>query len=860
MSLGGTLLSAALWFAAPWVAGARALAVVVSMYDQRRDARKAFNRARDAYNASLVDRLQPVEAQAAAPRRMVLGTVRIGGQQLRRPWSTGANREKLTMVLEFAGHEVDQFVQWYADDTLLTLDGGGWVQTPPYFKERTETAWDRGTLDGAGAVTAVLPHTPLSGSVVAVSGGGGGDGDYQLLLMSVSVSGSTVTATGGSPGAPYEISYQHATGTSLLRIRSYRGTPTQSVGGDLAAEYPGDMRATDHYRGIALAVVDVIFDSDVFTSGPPKISAVLKGARVLDPRDNSTAWSQNPAVLAYHYARHPNGLAMPADELLLSDWTADADVCDESVDYTVRKPGESPEIVTLPRYRAGMVIDLTADVRAQFGELLESMAGRWGWQGGILRVRAGALRPTVGTVDQEWLHAAGDGNEPWIKIANGTPREAKVNAVTGSCVDDAQRYQVLPFPRIADDVLAAQEGSYPLEVELQAVNHIAHAQHLGSIMIRESQASLRMEMQTGLHGYRAELFDVLSVTLPRYGMVDKLMEVIGWRWHPTEGVTLRLAEITADLFTPVAELVGRDPAPDSNLPLPWQVPRITGVAATSNTAAVADGSIITRLVVSWDAVGALAVASSGQIEVQYRDMSQPAPAGEWPSWTERGDATQAVIPGVVGGRPYLVRVRAIRGVPYVRGDWSDQVLHITAARRQSVIYRQASAPAGSSVLDGDEWYDTDDGNKHHVRVSGAWVAVPVGTGAIDPNAATVVTSDDYNFAGAGASGGSYTVRRTLSVTPSVDCTIEFSATAAAKGVHPDAAQNLEWWAVRSGSADLPLGAGYFGSTTAQGNAVAFSSFSAAGGVQIDFELRTRAGSGVAVQLWQTQMRVTQVRR
>ena len=38
------------------------------------------------------------------------------------------------------------------------------------------------------------------------------------------------------------------------------------------------------------------------------------------------------------------------------------------------------------------------------------------------------------------------------------------------------------------------------------------------------------------------------------------------------------------------------------------------------------------------------------------------------------------------------------------------------------VYRQAAAPTGAGINDGDLWIDTDDGNKLYVRASGAWVS------------------------------------------------------------------------------------------------------------------------------------------
>ena len=652
-------------------------------------------RARDAYNAALVGRLQQSTAQPAAARRLVLGKTRHGGQALRPPFSHGTNSEKLTMVLEFAGHEITEFTQFYADDTPLELDEDGWVLTAPWMKTRNTAQGFSGTLNGSGGATVILttatsitPSALWHGATLADFGG----------TLTVSMVGTTVTLSGGPPGANYALLAAVPVAMPLLRIRPYLGTATQSVGGDLAAEYPGNMRATDHYRGIALAVVDFIYDQDVFTAGPPQISAQISGAVVYDPRLDTTAggsgahreddpdtweFSENPALLARFYALHANGLGLTAADLRLADTVADADVCDVATEFTLRAAGGATSTVDLPRYRCGYVVPTDGSPRQAFEEILESMAGRWGWGGGLLRMRAGAMRAAVDTIDQGWIwQRVEDGQasaEPYVRIINGVPRENKLNAVSGTCVDPSQRWQALPFPAVRDAVLIAAEGEYPGEVELGAVNHIAHAQHLASIAIRESQAALRMEAQCALSAYRLELFDVASVDLPRYGMVAKTMEVTGWRWHPEEGVSLRLAEITEAIFEPVAELVGRDPAPNSNLPRPWDVEAITGLAVTSGSAPLADGSIIARLEVTWDAATSNAIRNGGQIEVQYAALTAALPDGDgWPSWMEAGGSTRAVIPGVQAATPYLVRARCVQLVPYVRGDWAYTVAHVTA--------------------------------------------------------------------------------------------------------------------------------------------------------------------------------------
>ncbi|MGL4648356.1 MAG: hypothetical protein ACRC1H_03015, partial [Caldilineaceae bacterium] len=296
-------------------------------------------------------------------------------------------------------------------------------------------------------------------------------------------------------------------------------------------------------------------------------------------------------------------------------------------------------------------------------------------------------------------------------------------------------------PAIEDPVLIASEGAtYPLEVEYQAVSHIAYAQHLASILIRRNQAALKVQAQCNLWAYRLELFDVGTLTLQRYAIADKTMEVIGWRWHPTEGVQLTLAEITDAIYTVDAELAGRDPAPNTALPSPWEVEDLTGLAVTSGVTALADGSIVSRTRVAWTAAASQSVRAGGRVEIQFRQVTDE----EWQSWPEDGASTSAIIPALRQGVYYVFRARFQSAAPLrVRGDWSALVLHRVAATDRDALqaaltaaldaadaaqatadgkidsFYQATAPGSAS--EGDLWFDTDDGNRQYRYTSGSWV-------------------------------------------------------------------------------------------------------------------------------------------
>jgi hypothetical protein len=153
-------------------------------------------------------------------------------------------------------------------------------------------------------------------------------------------------------------------------------------------------------------------------------------------------------------------------------------------------------------------------------------------------------------------------------------------------------------------------------------------------------------------------------------------------------------------------------------------------------------------------VASEAVRQSGSIEVQVAELGAPLPAGDWPTLAPvAGRATAADVFGQRIGRFVAIRARAVNTLG-MRGPWR-QITHLVAGRRAPVVWRQATAPGGATLQDGDEWVDTDDGNRRYLRVAGAWVDMPVGTGGLAPGAATQVdefTGADVEITGASGSG------------------------------------------------------------------------------------------------------------
>lgn len=723
---------------------------------QRRKRDKANTRARAAYNEAQKDRLEMLDLQPDAPRSLVLGRVRYV-EGVRRRWSSGTNSEKLTMIVSFAGHEIDAFESWYLDDAPVTRDGSGWVQESPWKQTANEPASNTGTADGSGAVVITLSYTPVASSWSAVWSTGSGD-TFQSGAASVSVAGTTATVTGAAANSSVAVNYLRSVGTTHVRIYQYLGADSQNIGDLLDTVYPGNITATDRFAGIAAAALELNYSPDVFPQGPPNLTAVMRGAKCYDPRLDSTvaggsgshriatpstwAWTENPALCALRYALWGSGLALSYGRGItartLADVIAAANQCDISTSFTLRMPDTSTSSVTLPRHRCGITIAADADPRTAMDSIVDTMAGEWAFDGPELRLRAGVKAASVASIDQTWLVEAysaadEDADEPVLTAAQAISREQRWNHVGGRCVDPSERYQMLPYPAVRDATLATAKGEKRGELDLPGVNHVAHAQHLASMEIRRRQAGTTQVVQCDPRAEMLQLFDIVTETIPDYGISAKPFEVVGVEIAFGDApVRVMLREIADSLFTVDAELSGRDPAPDSNLRAPWDVGTLGALTVTSGTSALQDNSIVARALVTWPAVTGEWIRAGGKIEIQYTRADQALPAGDWASWVEEGNSTAATIPGLLTGRPYIFRGRLVQPMPLVRGPWSA-VTHHTMSWAIAAL----SAVGGGNLLRNSSFEVDADAD----GVADNWAAFTGGTtGTVTHSGSTSITA------------------------------------------------------------------------------------------------------------------------
>ena len=635
-------------------------------------AANARRQARDAFNASLRDRLVSVSITTAM-RSRVYGRARNVDCVLYKA-THGADLRYYTFVVAVAGHEVDAIETCYFNDKPIALDGSGYVLTAPYVRDDTRQYSTSVTIaGGVGSVT--LPKTPKPGTIAGGIPQGGGavvvgpDAIYDLITVT-SIVGNVVNVACASNGTA-DLTWLSTETIPLARVLFFNGAPGQDLSASLIAlGVPGIVAGVHRFAGFACMIVSLTYDLEAYTTGVPQMSAVLRGAKCFDRRTSTTAWTENPAVIADDWSQYAQGGALASGEIAASSIIASANACDVTHNFAYSTIAGATQFSVLPIYTCGIVCKTGADPADTLSAIVESMAGQWGWASGKLRIKAGYYSAPVLTIDESWF-SAGD-----RQFSQSLPQNELVNVYNPEIADKTQGYIVVPTASVRAAAYITSDGrELPRSITLEGVTDVVHAQHVCGVMLRQSRQGFTAQLPCNFKGIQPELFDTVSVTLERYGLAAKPMDVVDWRLTQEGGTTLVLKETAASIFDPDAEFTLLDASPNTNLPLPWVVPQVTGVVVLSGTALLSDRSIVTRTRVSWNTVPSAAVLQSGKVEIAYLDLT----TGEqtWQTVQENGDATETIITGLRAGRMYQFRVRGVTTLG-VRGPWSATVTAIIA--------------------------------------------------------------------------------------------------------------------------------------------------------------------------------------
>lgn len=633
-----------------------AVSAALGSYEKSRQERKA----RDAYNASLQDRLITVRS-GVSTRKYVLGTHRVGGT-LMYAESIGPNQTALDTIIAMAANRC-QVVGYYFGDEYVSLADfpGEKYGHRDVFSDTQMVSGDASS--GHVDVTITLPNDPIPGSMsVGAAGLGEGSEGWSAELVSTSGRSVTVRLVGGSYVVG-RVAYSYY-GASKLRVLFKDGDHNQVTSS--WSDYASPLWTENHrLRGVAYLRTLMLWDENIYASGAPEISAVLKGwgedsHLIYDPRlGYNVAYSDNPAILAAWWMTLPRRLGGCGYQQDWIDWEAvkvAANICDELIAVRTLDGSGYEQI---KRYQCHTVLDTAAAPIDNRNAILRSMAGKVAFTNGKYRIVAGAYRPPTLTLSDNDLVGA----EAIEMVAAGDD-SAPPNIITARFSDATKAWVESSPPPVRNDAYVTSDGAEVSEdLDLSCTTDPRQANYLQGVALEERRPRFTVNLKVGGIGENIALLDVVELDItnrPSYG--GRALEVIKWsdNWDGTFSLTL--AEIKAstyaldaDRFTPT------NPAPIPDLSYLWNVAAVDGFTASLGTPQLMpDGTSMTRVELAWSAHSQSYVRQTGRIEIRYRQVGTTA-------WADvaatAGDSTGTVFSaGLVNTAAYEFQARARNGL------------------------------------------------------------------------------------------------------------------------------------------------------------------------------------------------------
>jgi hypothetical protein len=646
-----TVASVAALFAAGVISGGSAfLIIAMSAYGQykqeemRRQNDAARDAARDAYNASLEDRTV-TRITTEAPFTRIYGRARVGSAVVA-VLSSGARDEYQHLVCVHAAHECDGFEETYISTNALgTLDGSGFaVNSPDYGKGTATLFWQPSAVNPF-----TLDHAPDSGTVKVHVYSVSSDGleDISAYLLPCAVVGNVVTIT-SYPAGPLPFSvitqYQSTIYTSTVRVKQHLGTAGEAADATLIAECPAKWTVASKLSDFCYTYLRIDLNQQEFQGGVPGVEALLRGARLYDPRTGLTVWSQNPALVLYDYLTS-EFCNVPAADIPIGDVITAANVCDESTAYG-------------PRYTFNGTITSAQDPAQVITQIAQSMAG--GINSTTWSMWAGSyVAPTL-TLEQTDIVGA-------LAITPGISDADICNGVTGRFIGPENGYtptDIAPYQNAT--FLAADGRDLFANMEFPFTDTTQGCHNLARIFVEDQRNSFTVKGMFGLKAWDTAIGQRITLNADFFGIVAKVFRIVGKTYSYNGMVELLMKEDAPEIWDQ-ADAVAVDATPNTGLPNPFQLDAPSSLVLSSGTDTLlkqADGTIVSRIKAVWAASSSV---FSPQAELQMR----PVPQTDWQSMTPV-DATLGLgyLSPVRDGVTYDVRMRFVNTYLSVQSPWT----------------------------------------------------------------------------------------------------------------------------------------------------------------------------------------------
>lgn len=334
-----------------------------------------------------------------------------------------------------------------------------------------------------------------------------------------------------------------------------RGTDSDVANATFVSECGG--KWTTNHKGLGVAKIYAKFrmNDDVIEAGMPNITAVIEGRdEIYDPRDDSTDYTNNAALVFYDWMKLPReegGFGAYDDEIPDDDYiSAQANVCDETVE------GEA-------RYAHDGVITTGAAPSEIRDTLVSNCAGSYTFSEGKHLLRVGYWTPPSETLTEGQLSGP-------IQVKPFSTNDVAANEIQGTFYDPDNLYQPVAFTTKTTDPAPADIKQ--LDLDMPFITSRYRAERIATIMLRRAGAEKTVAWPMNIEGVKIAALDVVQLDTARYGLSNYAFVVQGWQLSADYTVLLNLKEENEEIYADPVPTTP-DTVPDIDVPEPLPLDR-----------------------------------------------------------------------------------------------------------------------------------------------------------------------------------------------------------------------------------------------------------------------------------------------
>jgi hypothetical protein len=303
-------------------------------------------------------------------------------------------------------------------------------------------------------------------------------------------------------------------------------------------ELPSQWGSNHVLSKLCYAYIRLEYSDEIYTNGFPKITAIIKGKRLYDPRQDSTAtaysgsgsqridnpstweYTNNSAVCLLNYMLDDRiGLGESLDAFDATSLLASMDDCD--VDISLSGGG------TQKKYTCDGIIDSKNSHKANIQNILTSMNGQLLYSGGKYHVKSYNYETPHSQVVTEDMII---GN---IDIATKASRRSLYNRVKGKFVSEEDNYVMTEYPAQIYYTAGTTTKQFEIddgetlyhEYNLPMTTNNVRAQRLARLTMLRSRMQSTIKFTTNAKGLLYTVGDNIKVTNSTLGITEKVYQI-----------------------------------------------------------------------------------------------------------------------------------------------------------------------------------------------------------------------------------------------------------------------------------------------------------------------------------------------